>query len=55
SNTKQLMIDHYPAYTGQPYWEGLEYLQNSLQWAWEAQPDFWYVAQAFSVRIKSRK
>ncbi|GIV45435.1 MAG: hypothetical protein KatS3mg036_0253 [Ignavibacterium sp.] len=52
SNTKKLMIDHYPAYTGQAYWEGLDYFQNSLQWAWEAQPNFWYVAQAQALGQK---
>ncbi|BDQ02440.1 hypothetical protein [Ignavibacterium sp.] len=45
------MIDHYPAYTGQAYWEGLDYLQNSLQWAWEAQPNFWYVAQDLGQKL----
>lgn len=38
SNTKKLMIDHYPAYTGQAYWEGLDYLQNSLQWPGKHNP-----------------
>lgn len=47
SNTKKLMIDMYPAYVDQPYWKGIDFLRKSLQWAWEAQPNFWYVAQAF--------
>ncbi|MBK7378524.1 MAG: T9SS type A sorting domain-containing protein [Ignavibacteriales bacterium] len=51
SNTKQLMIDKYPFWVDYPTSETFEGLRSSFQFAWQAQPDFWYVGQTFSEKI----
>ena len=51
SKTKQLMIDKYPFQVGYETSETLEGLRSSFQFAWQAQPDFWYVGQTFSEKI----